>query len=179
MDLTRTVVCVASLLLATGSALADDRGDRIEEHREAGRRLVMATTTPYDLIKPFADDLTDFRLGGFNLPLAAAEALAPVADVVVPGAAEGPVSPGAPVVDGTQQIVLSFSGPCWVDVRDSTRKFKLFGEMPKGSRRVLGGEPPYQLVIGNARAVTIEINGEPFDISRFAKGNVARFTLDP
>jgi putative phosphoserine phosphatase/1-acylglycerol-3-phosphate O-acyltransferase len=31
--------------------------EAIEEHREAGRRLVMATTTPYDLIKPFADSL--------------------------------------------------------------------------------------------------------------------------
>jgi cytoskeleton protein RodZ len=64
-------------------------------------------------------------------------------------------------------------------VRDSSRKFKLFGEMPKGARRVLGGEPPYKLVIGNARAVTIEVNGEPFDITRYAKGNVARFTLNP
>jgi putative phosphoserine phosphatase/1-acylglycerol-3-phosphate O-acyltransferase len=27
----------------------------IEEHREAGRPLVLATTTPYDLVKPFAD----------------------------------------------------------------------------------------------------------------------------
>jgi putative phosphoserine phosphatase/1-acylglycerol-3-phosphate O-acyltransferase len=31
--------------------------EAIEEHREAGRHLVMATTTPYDLIKPFADEL--------------------------------------------------------------------------------------------------------------------------
>ena len=27
----------------------------IDEHREAGRQLVMATTTPYDLVKPLAD----------------------------------------------------------------------------------------------------------------------------
>ena len=27
----------------------------INEHREAGRKLVMATTTPYDLVKPLAD----------------------------------------------------------------------------------------------------------------------------
>jgi cytoskeleton protein RodZ len=86
---------------------------------------------------------------------------------------------GAPVVDATTGIVMTFSAPCWVDVRDSSRKFKLFGEMPKGARRVLGGEPPYKLVIGNARAVTIEVNGEPFDITRYAKGNVARFTLNP
>ena len=27
----------------------------IDEHREAGRKLVIATTTPYDLVKPLAD----------------------------------------------------------------------------------------------------------------------------
>lgn len=86
---------------------------------------------------------------------------------------------GAPVVDGTQQIVMSFSGACWVDVRDSERKFKLFGEMPKGSRKVLGGKPPYKLVIGNAKVVKIAVNGKPFDLTPYAKGNVARFTLNP
>jgi cytoskeleton protein RodZ len=86
------------------------------------------------------------------------------------------VDPAAATGDG---IVMTFSAPCWVDVRDSTRKFKLFGEMPKDARRVLGGEPPYQMVIGNARAVTIEVDGEPFDITPYANGNVARFTLDP
>ena len=86
---------------------------------------------------------------------------------------------GAPVVDGSQQIVMTFSAPCWVDVRDSEREFKLFGEMPKGARKVLGGTPPYKLVIGNAEAVTIEVNGKPFDIMPFANGNVARFTLNP
>jgi cytoskeleton protein RodZ len=44
---------------------------------------------------------------------------------------------------------------------------------------VLGGRPPYKLVIGNSRAVTITVDGEPFDLDRYAKGNVARFTLDP
>jgi cytoskeleton protein RodZ len=86
---------------------------------------------------------------------------------------------GAPVVDGTRQIVMTFNGACWVDVRDSERRFKLFGEMPKGTRKVLGGQPPYKMVIGNAKAVTISINGRPFDLSPYAKGNVARFTLDP
>jgi cytoskeleton protein RodZ len=86
---------------------------------------------------------------------------------------------GAPVVDAATGIVMTFSAPCWVDVRDSTRKFKLFGEMPKGTRKVLGGEPPYKFVIGNARAVSIVVNGEPFDLARYAKGNVARFTLNP
>ena len=83
------------------------------------------------------------------------------------------------MVDATRGIVLSFDAACWVDVRDSTRKFKLFGEMRKGSRKVLGGEPPYKMVIGNAGAVSITVNGKPFDLTRYAKGNVARFTLSP
>ncbi len=29
----------------------------IDQHREAGRLLVLATTTPYDLVRPFADEL--------------------------------------------------------------------------------------------------------------------------
>ena len=70
-------------------------------------------------------------------------------------------------------------GACWVDVRDSERRFKLFGEMPKGARKVLGGQPPYKMVNGNAKAVTISVNGRPFDLAPYAKGNVARFTLDP
>ena len=92
---------------------------------------------------------------------------------------EAAVPQGAPVVDGTQQIVMSFTGPCWVDVRDSERKFKLFGEMPKGSRKVLGGKPPYKMVIGNAKMVDITVNGKRFDLTPYAKGNVARFTLNP
>jgi cytoskeleton protein RodZ len=105
----------------------------------------------------------------------AAAAPAAAAATQSPGATEE----GAPVVDATRQIVLSFSGNSWVDVRDSERKFKLFGEIPKGSRKVLGGQPPYKLVIGNAEAVSITVNGKPFDLAPYAKGNVARFTLDP
>ena len=113
-------------------------------------------------------------------PMGQAVAASPAAAVPSAVAAgDGSAGGGAPVIEGGRQIVMTFNAPSWVDVRDSERKFKLFGEMPKGTRRVLGGEPPYKLVIGNAQAVSITVNGQPFDITRFAKGNVARFTLDP
>ena len=97
--------------------------------------------------------------------------------VVATPAIENPA--GAAVMDDSKRIVMTFSAPCWVDVRDDAREFKLFGEMPNGATKVLGGQPPYKMVIGNSRAVTITINGEPFDLTPYAKGNVARFTLDP
>ena len=104
--------------------------------------------------------------------------VASTAPAVVPTPAiEIPVDAAA--IDDSKRIVMTFSAPCWVDVRDNTREFKLFGEMPNGATKVLGGEPPYKIVIGNSRAVTITINGEPFDLTPYAKGNVARFTLDP
>ena len=114
------------------------------------------------------------------MPDSAAVAVPAQPGVAATAAAEPTtVAGGAPLADGAREIVMTFNAPCWVDVRDSERNFKLFGEMPKGTRKVRGGRPPYKLVIGNSRAVTITVKGEPFDLDRYAKGNVARFTLDP
>jgi cytoskeleton protein RodZ len=76
-------------------------------------------------------------------------------------------------------VVLEFRGPCWVDVRDAAKSFSLTGEMGRGDRRVLGGSPPYSLILGNASAVAITVKGAPYDLARVTKGNVARFKLDP
>ena len=76
-------------------------------------------------------------------------------------------------------IVMSFEGPCWVDVRDSERSYKLFGEMKKGDRHVLSGTPPYSVILGNVAAVEITVGGAEFDLSAISRGNVARFTLNP
>ena len=35
------------------------------------------------------------------------------------------------------------------------------------------------MVLGNAAAVKIYVNGRVFDVTPFSRGNVARFTLDP
>jgi cytoskeleton protein RodZ len=94
-------------------------------------------------------------------------------------AAETPTAVAEPPAAASPGIVFEFTAPCWVDVRDTKRNFKLFGEMPKGTRKVLGGEPPYQVVLGNASAVRVTVDGVPYDIAQHARGNVARFTLDP
>lgn len=74
-------------------------------------------------------------------------------------------------------VVIEFREPCWVDIRDSARQFKLYGEMAAGRREILGGVPPYKLIIGNARAASLSIDGKPFDLRAHTSGNVARFTL--
>jgi cytoskeleton protein RodZ len=85
----------------------------------------------------------------------------------------------APQPSSDSGIAMEFSGPCWIDVRDSEHRFKLFGEMHQGDRRVLEGKPPYSMILGNAAAVKITVNGSPIDLKRYTRGNVARFKLDP
>ncbi len=112
-------------------------------------------------------------------------ASAPPEDAASPSASADPdqnESAGTANVDrqaSQSEVVMVFKGPCWVDVRDATGEFKLFGEMNKGDRRVLGGQPPYSIILGNATAVELTVNGKPFDVEAVARGNVARFDLDP
>jgi cytoskeleton protein RodZ len=96
--------------------------------------------------------------------------------------AEARVSATSEDADATAdagEIVMTFDAPCWVDVQDSEKKYKLFGEMKKGDRHVLEGKPPYSVILGNAAAATITVDGVAFDLSSISQGNVARFTLDP
>lgn len=113
-----------------------------------------------------------------------AEAAGVGAETTDHGAAEGEAAApltGDDVAASTQsqEIVMTFDGPCWVDVRDSERKYKLFGEMKKGDSHVLEGTPPYSVILGNAASVKITVGGAEFDLSAISQGNVARFTLDP
>jgi cytoskeleton protein RodZ len=124
----------------------------------------------------------------------APEPVEPAANLAaVPAPSEAPVeptdtapaltTPGEAAAIGEDQsqdeVVLEFHGPCWVDVRDAAKTFSLTGSMAKGDRRVLGGTPPYSLVLGSTSAVTVTVKGVPFDLSPVSKGNVARFKLDP
>ena len=77
------------------------------------------------------------------------------------------------------EVAMSFTGPSWVDVRDASGKVILTGEMRKGDRRILKGDPPYSFVIGNTKAATVTVGETPLDLGTRGRGGVARFKLDP
>ena len=98
----------------------------------------------------------------------ASEPLAPV---------ETPVTARARESDDASRLVLRFAAPSWVEVSDRGGRL-LYGEQPAGSRRELRGQPPFQLVLGNAPAVEIEIDGEPFPLAeQEVRGNVLRLAI--
>ncbi len=82
----------------------------------------------------------------------------------------------APVVEAPV-IMVRFNQVSWVNIRDHSGAYQLTGRMAAGEQHQLGGEAPYQLVIGNAPAVAISIDGQPYDMSPHIRSDVARFTL--
>ena len=82
-------------------------------------------------------------------------------------------------VEDRLAVMIRFTGPTSVDIRDSTMNYALVGEMDQGDQYLLGGKPPYSLILGNAAAVEILVGGKPFDFQAVVRGNVARFILDP
>jgi cytoskeleton protein RodZ len=74
---------------------------------------------------------------------------------------------------------MTFSEDCWVDVTDVDRNRLAYGVIQANSVETLNGKPPFRIILGNAVAVTMEMNGKTVDRSVYipARGTVSRFTL--
>jgi cytoskeleton protein RodZ len=112
--------------------------------------------------------------------VAPADETSPSAAVADQPAALAPDSePPAVPAQAQPEVVLSLTGPCWVQIRDSSNDFKLIGEFKAGTRRVLEGTPPYRILLGNASVAELTVNGQVVDLAPHTRGQVARFSLDP
>lgn len=76
-----------------------------------------------------------------------------------------------------RRIVMRFDEESWVEVRDAAGRTLLEQLVPAGSQRVVSGQPPFDLVIGNAQHVQVTYQGQPFDLKPHTRVDVARFTL--
>jgi len=91
-------------------------------------------------------------------------------------------APAAPAVRtvGSRgpEIRMTFSRESWVEVRDGAGNV-IFGQLnPEGSIRVVRGEPPFALVVGNASGVSLTYNGKTVDLAPHTRTDVARLTLE-
>ncbi|QCR35293.1 cytoskeleton protein RodZ [Nissabacter sp. SGAir0207] len=104
-------------------------------------------------------------------PAAVSPAQAPVAAPVTTPAEAAPAADA-----GT--IVMNFNADCWLQVNDATGKTLFSGIQKSGGKLNLNGTAPFKLKIGAPRAVEIQYQGKPVDLSQFIKTNrVARLTL--
>jgi len=75
------------------------------------------------------------------------------------------------------RLSLLFKQESWVEISDANRRL-LFGLQHEGRRRELTGEPPFQLLLGNASGVELTVNDQPYTLpTNGLRGNVARFEI--
>ncbi|OGA20287.1 MAG: hypothetical protein A3H32_03275 [Betaproteobacteria bacterium RIFCSPLOWO2_02_FULL_63_19] len=116
---------------------------------------------------------------GALTPAAPARPLVPAAPVM----AEAPVAtPSAeavmPSTDGMPRIQFQFQRESWVEIKDRAGKILLSQLNSAGTQKVVEGEPPFSVTIGNAAGVRVTYKGVPVDLKQHMKSDVARLTLE-
>jgi len=117
-----------------------------------------------------------------EVPAATPATEAEDSDAVVPAALAPAPEPEAvevpePVSTPATRLSLYFRGESWVEISDANRRL-LFGLQREGIRRELRGDPPFRFLLGNAPAVDIYVDDEPYEVpADRLTGNVARFEL--
>ena len=107
-------------------------------------------------------------------PDAAAQTEAPAADA---SAADATPADAAPA-PGKSTLKLEFAAESWTEIRDATKRYVHRQLNPAGTTVVVTGEPPLDVVIGNAGQARLTYNGRPIDLKPFTDSTVARFTLE-
>ena len=88
-------------------------------------------------------------------------------------------SPPAPVpAAGTGTLRFESAEDAWVEVKDASGRVLLHQLNPAGSEMDIAGQPPFELVVGNAGQVRMTYNGRVVDLKPFTEVTVARFTLE-
>lgn len=83
-----------------------------------------------------------------------------------------------PPKEGLARLSFSFSKESWVTVRDASGKVLLSALNKAGNTEVVDGAAPFQLIIGNADSVALQLNGASVDLAPHVRSdNVARFVL--
>jgi cytoskeleton protein RodZ len=71
----------------------------------------------------------------------------------------------ATAAGGLGPLNLRFSGACWVEVSDGGGRRLLGGLIEAGSTRSVSGTAPLRVVLGNAAAVELRLNGQPLSVA--------------
>jgi cytoskeleton protein RodZ len=102
-------------------------------------------------------------------PAAASAGASALATAPAPGASPAPVDAAT--------VLLTYQGPSWTEIRDKSGQLLISRLVTSGSVEPVNGTPPFDIVLGNARAVTLVFRGKSVELSPYTRRGVARLTL--
>jgi len=80
---------------------------------------------------------------------------------------------------GSSRLVFSMSADAWLQVKDAQDRTLYVGTSRGGTTRVVQGDPPFWVTVGNADAVSLEFDGEPVELApHMHTAGVARLVLE-
>ena len=98
------------------------------------------------------------------------EPLEAASEVAAAGAAQIP--------DQAQALLeFSFTGDCWIEVRDGDGELIYADLREPGDTLRLDGKPPFEILAGDAAAISLRYRGEPFPVTTRPGRDTARFTV--
>lgn len=160
-----------------GAGVAMEGGGAVQERSvrasEAGQVSVPATT---EIANTLAETGDDSARPAAQVPVAATQAQALDQDPQ-PQAAAAP-DQQEPVADGQVRLRITFRNDSWVEVYDAGNR-RLFFDLARAGRTAdLTGEPPLQVLLGNADDAEVRVNGDVYPIPAASRqGKTARFTV--
>ncbi|MDH3316748.1 MAG: DUF4115 domain-containing protein [Gammaproteobacteria bacterium] len=77
----------------------------------------------------------------------------------------------------TGRLTIRFQEESWVEIFDAEGIQREFRLATPGSTTSVSGTPPFNVLLGYAAGATVNFDGEGYDISRYIRGNTARFLI--
>jgi cytoskeleton protein RodZ len=106
---------------------------------------------------------------------------APTAPAAAPVAASAAVTVAPPVVPAAPApgslLSIAATGESWVEVVNGSGSVVIQRMLQAGDAVDFSSSPPYTVVLGRAEAAQVTVRGKPFDVTRYARNNVARFEV--
>ena len=73
--------------------------------------------------------------------------------------------------------MIAYAGPSWTEIRDRSGTLLISRLVAADAVEGVRGAPPFEVVLGNAHAVTLTYRGKTVDLTPHTRQNVARLTL--
>lgn len=185
LDAARSDQAPASAAAPEESAEEPDTGGYVEDATPQPRALPPAAepvTPPPDDLPPEGQSEPVAETASETMPTTTPE---PVTEPDQrPGAAfsesdDPTAESGTPPQSAGDTLRLVFQDRSWVEVRDATGERLMYRLATAGETRTVQGQAPFRLVLGNAPAVQVELNGSPVDVAVHTQGRTARFSTAP